>query len=259
MHDAVRAELIDLVRTGERNLCAMPGVLATMLREGCPDSPDGVREVVAALDCGLVDRMLLHVGPICTDSLAVTLTDSTELTLERARWVIESWILALDAADKPQATSGTWSEWNKLSVETGGSGRRTVFGLGYSAAAGALGGCVAASVGGAMLRPNSFPDLPAWFGILAHIVLASLGCATGGLVGWMAATSGTRFGRTDSRSSSGRPSISCLGAGLGGCFGTLAGLTAFGPAGVTFAGMAGAFAGEVLAFDLAEVISRFRK
>jgi hypothetical protein len=245
MHDAVRAELIDLMKTGGRNLCTMPRVLAAMLRERCPDNEDVAREIEQALDCGCVSEMLRAVGPIDAAALAAELSSHSDLPRDRARWVIDSWLLAITAADEPPAVGRDWSAWNGLVAQGNRRGHRALMRFCAVALAGAAGGGTVEWV--AVASPawrNAVEGLPAEFGPFALSIFGYLGGATGGGLGWMAANGLIKPGPGPNRR---RLVIGCLGAAIGGLVGAPAGLELFGLAGIMFGSLAGAFAGGLLA------------
>ena len=124
MDEQVRSELSDLMKSGGRNLCTMPRMLGILLRQRCPQSGDAVAEVEQALTVGCVRPMLDAVGPIDVRELTDRLTEQSGMAAERARWAIETWVLACSAADTPPSVTNDWSTWNRLDVsaETAGGG-----------------------------------------------------------------------------------------------------------------------------------------
>src|SRR5262245_53894432 len=111
MDEQVRSELIDLIKSGGRNLCTMPRMLGIMLRQRCPESEGAVRELEDALASGCVRPIMAATGPVDEPPLVDDLVSHTGMTRDRAEWVIESWVRALDAGDIPQEMSRNWSEW----------------------------------------------------------------------------------------------------------------------------------------------------
>jgi hypothetical protein len=248
MQDTVRAELVELLKAGGRNLCTTPRVVATMLRQRCPDSPAEVDDTLQALDGGYVEEMLRQVGPIDLEEITARFAEQSGLSVERARWAIESWNEAIEAADAPPAVARDWSSWNRLDVKAasgGAASRGTLAALILVAAAGALGGSAPAwsfAAGG-----DAVEDLPPWLQTGALVILGVLGGATGGLLGWIA-VAGRSIGDGIGETASGRLVTSCLGAALGGLLGSLTGLALFGLFGVMVGSLIGAVAGEACAF-----------
>jgi hypothetical protein len=269
MDDQVRAELRDLLSTGGRNLCTMPRMLGIMLGQRCPGADRAVHELEQALTVGCVGPILAAVGPVDEPELAARLAEQTGMELDRARWVIESWVLALDAADTPPAPTRGWEEWNRLDVSgtiAGGTGsyRRAVGHLIVVGVAGAAGGT---SLGmfllsrgeAALIGPwrEALEDLSPRMQVGSLLVLGVLGGFAGGLLGWI--LGGGRSWTYDAIGGTtlGRLVLSALGAFHGAAIGGMAGLAFLGLIGVMIGSLVGAFVGAFLGLLAAERISRF--
>jgi hypothetical protein len=262
MDEQVRSELADILKTGGRNLCTMPQVLGTLLRQRCPEAETTVAEVQQALAFGCVRSMLEAVGPVDVLALADRFVSQSGMAPDRALWVIETWAHALAAADTPPPLGRDWSAWNRLDVKSAsgaGAYQQAISNLIGVAAAGAIGGAVVAlfvSIGGEATRfgsLESLEDAAPWVQAVAFLFLGLLGGLAGGVIGWIGfggrsfahdATGGTTFGRW---------ALSATGACVGGGSGVVAGLAVLGLIGV----MIGALFGAVLGILAAELILRF--
>jgi hypothetical protein len=269
MDDQVRSELADLLKTGGRNLCTMPRMVSILLRQRCPDAESTVSDVEQALAFGSIRSMLEAVGPVDVEELTARLVKESGMTSDRARWVIETWVLALAAADTPPPLGRDWAAWNRLDVTTataggGGAYQRAVGHLVVVGLAGTVGGAVLGAyflIGGeaAMIGPwqDAVQDVPPWLRGAALLTLGMLGGFAGGLFGWMFA--GGRSWTYDALGDTtvGRLALTCLGAMGGGGIGVLAGLELLGLIGVMLGALLGALIGAVLGLLCADGISRF--
>jgi hypothetical protein len=268
MDEQVRSELIDLVKSGGRNLCTMPRMLGILLRQRCPNAEESVRELEQALSSGCVAPILAAVGPVDEPALIQDLVARTGMTAERAEWVIATWVQALALVDAPPAVGRDWSEWNKLDVSQatqGGSGvyhraisHLVIVGM-LGAAGGATLGIYHILYGNAPAGPwrDDLPDFGPWLHVLALLALGILGGFAGGLLGWIAA--GVRSWTYDAMGGTtlGRLVLAGLGAFHGATIGVMACVVLFGLIGVMVGSLIGGLVGAVLGLLVAEDISRF--
>jgi hypothetical protein len=265
MDDQVRLELTDLLRTGGRNICTTPRMVSILLRERCPDAEKAVSEIEHALTTGCVQAMLETVGPVDEEELAARLVNESGMSSEQARWVIESWVQAIAAADAPPPLGRDWSAWNRLNVKEataggGGAYQRAIAELivvGLAGAAGALAPSLFMMVDGGT-GPNpawreALQDIPHSLQVVVLLTLSILGGFTGGLLGWMSGPG--RSGSYDPNAgiSVGRLVLSSLAAAFGAGIGVLAGVEVLGLIGV----MLGALIGAGLGLLLTGMIARF--
>lgn len=267
MDDNVQAELIELLKTGGRNLCTMPQILGMMLRQRCPDAESQIGELMHALTSGELAPLLNGVGPIDEAELHQRILERCAVTPERASWVVDSWNRALEAADRTPLVSKDWSKWNRLDVSTemcGGLGasQRSLFQLLLVGAAGAMGG---GSVGLILIGGRSLDD--AWRQSLDGIqpglqlaVLTGLGIVggfSGGVLGHIGIGAQNWAQHSNGGATLGRIRLSMFGALVGGACGAAIGLAAFGLIGVALGAALGAIAGTVLGWMSAVAVSRF--
>jgi hypothetical protein len=195
--------------------------------------------------------------------LADRLVTQSDMAPDRARWVIETWVHALAAADTPPPPPGRdWSAWNRLDVTaaTGGGGYRgAVHNLFVIAAAGAVGGSVVGmllSVSGEAARLGSLEpleDAAPWLLALAFLSLGLLGGLAGALIGWIGFGGRSSLEEVAGGTSIGRLAFSALAAALGAGSGIIVGLVPLGLIGL----MIGALFGAVIGIFFAELILRF--
>jgi hypothetical protein len=268
MDDQVRTELTDLLHTGGRNLCTMPRMLGIMLRQRCPGADGPVRELEEALEAGCVGPILAATSGVDEEALANDLVAKSGIAPDRARWVIGTWVQALDASDRPPGVSRDWSEWNRLDVSEstaggGGAYRRAVWHLVLVGIAGAAGGSmfglfVLTRAGTARPAPwaEMLNDVDAWLQVPAVFALGILGGFAGGLLGWI--IGGGRSWTYDAHGGTtlGRLVFSSGGAFHGAIAGTLCGVVALGLIGITLGALLGAAIGAFLGLLIAEGISR---
>lgn len=263
MDEQVRSELAELLKTGGRNLCTMPQLLGNSLRQRCPDAGKTISEIEDALTIGCVQSMLDSLGAVDEEELADRLVKQSQMAPDRARWVIDTWVHALAAADTPPPPPGRdWSAWNRLDVKSaGGAGayQQAVGNLIVAAAAGAIGGAVVGlcmSISGEAARITSLDaleDAAPWQQTAALLFLGLLGGLAGGLIGWIG-FGGRSFAHEEIGGTTiGRLVFSALAAFLGAGSGVVAGLVLIGLVGA----MVGALFGAIIGIVLAEVILRF--
>jgi hypothetical protein len=269
MDEQVRSELIDLLRTGGRNLCTMPRMLGTMLRQRCPDGEEPIRCLEDALANGCIAPILATVGAVDEPALVHDLVARTGMTTDRAQWVIASWVQALDVVDAPPTIARDWSQWNRLDVSEatqGGSGayQRAVGHLIVVGLAGAAGGTTLGFFtlirgDAALVGPwqAALEEVEPWMQVPALVVLGVLGGFTGGLLGWI--IGGGRSWTYDAHGGTtlGRLVLSAVGAFHGSGIGVVLIVALLGLIGVMFGALVGGLVGAFLGLLLAEGISRF--
>jgi hypothetical protein len=267
MDEHVQSELVELLKTGGRNLCTMPRTLGILLHQRCPDAEATIRDLETALTAGCVGPILAGTGPIDEAELTTNLVQKTSMAPDRARWVIESWVRALDQADAPPAIGRDWSEWNKLDVSQatqGGSGgyQRAVAHLIIVGVLGAAGGATLGIYhvlhGNVPAGPwrEALEDIDPWMQVPALLLLGILGGFAGGLLGWIAL--GGRSWTYDAMGGStlGRLVLAALGAFHGAAIGVMACVVLLGLIGVMVGSLIGGLIGAVLGLLIAEGISR---
>jgi hypothetical protein len=209
------------------------------------------------------------VGPVDEAELSQQLVAKSGIELERARWAIKTWVLALDTVDSEPAIRRDWSSWNRLDVSTstrGGAGiyQRAVFHLIAVGLAGAFGGIVFGlfllSRGeAALLGPwhEALDEVEPWAVVPAVLALGFIGGLTGGLLGWI--IGGGRSWTYDAVGGTtlGRLSLAGLGAFQGATIGVLPSVCLLGLIGVLIGAMFGGAIGAFLGLLIAEGISRF--
>lgn len=271
MDDHIREQLAELIADHGRSICTTPRVVSMMLRQAVPGAADLIQEIELALSHGCVAPMLVGLPETANvEELTQKLIDATGIAEDRARWAIETWVVAL-CREKPETSSITrdWSEWNRLDVShqvAGGKStyRRSVVHLLIVAAAGASGGAFMSVL--ALLMPHmrwfeiwqsGISDLPSWAQMMAPIVLGAMGGGAGGLLGWMIGG-----GRSWTYDAFGGTTLGMLYFSSANAFafaslGVLAGVAFLGLIGAMVGSMAGALLGAFLGMYAAERASRY--
>lgn len=271
MDAQIREQLAELIADHGRSLCTTPRVVSMMLRQAIPEASDQIQEIELALSHGCVAPILVGL-PETADvgELTQKLIDATGMAEDRARWAIESWVVAL-CREKPETSSITrdWSEWNRLDVshETAGASssyRRSIVHVAIVAAAGASGGALIGIV--ALANPGirwfefvhaAVSDMPSWAQSVGPIVLGLLGGGAGGMLGWMIGG-----GRSWTYDAFGGTTLGMLYFSSANAFafasmGVLAGVALLGLIGAMVGSLAGALLGAFLGMYAAERASRY--
>jgi hypothetical protein len=267
MDEQVRAELTDLLRTGGRNLCTMPRMIGVLLRERCPDASQSVADLEQALRLGCVGPILDAIGAIDVEPLAGRLTEQTGMPMDRARWVVETWVHAIGAADSPPPVARVWAAWNRLDVTSTTAGgtdgyERAIVHLVVAALAGAVGGATLGierlmDSNAALAIHDDLQDMPPWLQITSLIALGILGGGAGGLLGWILVGGRSWIHDAQGGTTLGRLVLASLGGCAGAAIGAFGGLTTLGLIGVMVGSLFGGLIGAVFGLLVAEGIYRF--
>jgi hypothetical protein len=268
MDEKVRVELTDILKIGGRNLCAMPRMVVSMLRERCPDAERAINEIEQALNFGSVKTLLAAVGPVDEAEMAAQLAGESGMSLDRARWVIDSWVLALAAADTAPQVARDWSSWNQLDVSKevgGGTAARgrpmvclIVVGLAGAAGGASLGmqSFIGGDVGAAATWHEAVQDLPPWLQGTALLTLGILGGFAGGVFGWIVSGGNWTYDVLGGMTF-GRLIICSIGAFMGALIGAFVGIALMDLIGIMLGAMLGALAGAVLGLLMTVGLARF--
>lgn len=105
MHPYPRQKLAEIIARYGQVVCEEPRHLELLLRDSCPEHRREVNLLLSALREGMPARLMESRVRPDIDVLARQLSYETGITVEFARWAVESWQVALNSGERPEPVS----------------------------------------------------------------------------------------------------------------------------------------------------------